>query len=372
MQRISFKIVAPQATRPGRRPQIQKSAHSSHIGNDHHTFIPISSATRTPLGYSPRLEAGTEPSISVAVISAPASPARQPRISTSIDEPYVHSRHQSLSLERLCTARLDFGLYNIDPLKTSNHLEITTPTFATNSYQHTTMDAPTIELMSALASYVHSSRSKTPAKCPSMFESGKYSDLTIVCGNKSYPVHRALLASRSSFFDGACRNAFKESSTGIIDLSEDDPEAVEHMVHCKQRRIPMHNTALTVPVPDFYHLDYLNRSLSRRSSRRSSGHTSSRSPHFAARRTPKKLNLALIEDPLLAMAAAVDTSMPLTPPAEQDNQFDSLNAFTKLPDSPIADQFDECPFDSMTAEPDANSEKPHLITHAKVYAIAEK
>ncbi|KAF2679206.1 hypothetical protein K458DRAFT_119023 [Lentithecium fluviatile CBS 122367] len=200
------------------------------------------------------------------------------------------------------------------------------------------MDAPTMELMSALAS---------------MFETGKYSDLTIVCGTKRYPVHRALLASRSTFFDGACRNPFRESETGVIDLTEDDPEAVEHMVHY------------------FYHLDYLNKTLSRRSSQRSSRQTP-RSPRFASRRAPKKFNLALVEDPLLATASAVDTSMPLTPPTEQENQFDNLNASTKLPDSPMADQLDENPFDCMTTEPEADTEKPHLITHAKVYAIAEK
>lgn len=74
--------------------------------------------------------------------------------------------------------------------------------------------------------------------CPRMFETGKYSDLTVVCGSKSYPVHRALLASRSSFFDGACRNPFRESETGIVDLSEDDPEAVDHMVYCKHYKAP--------------------------------------------------------------------------------------------------------------------------------------
>lgn len=71
------------------------------------------------------------------------------------------------------------------------------------------------------------------AKCPRMYESGKYSDLTIVTRNKRYPVHRALLASRSTFFDGVCSNPFRESETGVVDLTEDDPQAVEHMVHCK-------------------------------------------------------------------------------------------------------------------------------------------
>lgn len=95
------------------------------------------------------------------------------------------------------------------------------------------MDSPMVELMSALASYVNPSiHLFIPAKCPRLLESGKYSDLTITCGSKSYPVHRALLATRSSFFDGACRNPFVEAQTGVIDLSEDDPEAVEHMVNC--------------------------------------------------------------------------------------------------------------------------------------------
>jgi hypothetical protein len=95
---------------------------------------------------------------------------------------------------------------------------------------------------------------------------------------------------------------------------------------------------------------------------------------MASRRASKKLNLALIEDPLLAIAAGVDMAMPLTPPADQEEQhFDSVDAPTKLPDSPMADQFDENPFEYVIAQPEAESaDNPHLITHAKVYAIAEK
>jgi len=81
----------------------------------------------------------------------------------------------------------------------------------------TKMDPPNTELMSALAT---------------LLEAGKYSDLTILCGDKRYAVHRAIICSRSGFFDGACSSPFREAETGIIDLSEDDPEAVEHMVHC--------------------------------------------------------------------------------------------------------------------------------------------
>lgn len=62
---------------------------------------------------------------------------------------------------------------------------------------------------------------------------GKYSDLTVKCNSREYNVHRAILCSRSGFFDGACSNQFREAQTGLIDLSEEDEEAVEHMIHCK-------------------------------------------------------------------------------------------------------------------------------------------
>lgn len=62
---------------------------------------------------------------------------------------------------------------------------------------------------------------------------GKYSDLTVTCNYRQWSVHKAILCSRSGFFDGACSNQFREADTGVIDLSEDDEEAVEQMIHCK-------------------------------------------------------------------------------------------------------------------------------------------
>lgn len=73
---------------------------------------------------------------------------------------------------------------------------------------------------------------------------GKYSDLTVKCNSREYAVHRAILCSRSGFFDGACSNQFREAQTGLIDLSEEDEEAVEHMIHCKSLNVRMLRSGL--------------------------------------------------------------------------------------------------------------------------------
>lgn len=63
--------------------------------------------------------------------------------------------------------------------------------------------------------------------------SSKYSDLTVTCNYRQWSVHKAIVCSRSGFFDGACSSQFREGNTGIIDLSEDDEEAVGHMINCR-------------------------------------------------------------------------------------------------------------------------------------------
>lgn len=79
----------------------------------------------------------------------------------------------------------------------------------------------------------------------------------------------------------------------------------------------------------------------------------------------------MIEDPLLATASAANNSMPLTPPADELT-FQSLNVSTKFPDSPVVDEsaIEEAEHEHPNQTKDL--ENAHLVTHAKVYSIAEK
>lgn len=64
--------------------------------------------------------------------------------------------------------------------------------------------------------------------------------------------------------------------------------------------------------------------------------------------------------------------MPLTPPADEPI-FQNLDASTKMPDTPMADQFfEDDGSESEQSEAEFDIETTHLVTHAKVYAIAEK
>lgn len=56
------------------------------------------------------------------------------------------------------------------------------------------------------------------------------SDFTIVCGNRSWEVHRVILHLHSSVLGKACGGTFQEAHTATIDLSEDPEIAVEAMV----------------------------------------------------------------------------------------------------------------------------------------------
>jgi hypothetical protein len=73
----------------------------------------------------------------------------------------------------------------------------------------------------------------------------------------------------------------------------------------------------------------------------------------------------------MALVAAANNTMPLTPPPDQP-MFQNLDAFIKMPDTPMADQFEDDDLESVLSDEELDVEMAHLVTHAKVYAIAEK
>ncbi|KAI9784353.1 MAG: hypothetical protein M1839_002414 [Geoglossum umbratile] len=63
-----------------------------------------------------------------------------------------------------------------------------------------------------------------------VLQSAKYSDLTIICGNREFNVHRSIVCPRSRFFAAACDGKFLEGKTGKIILAGDDVETVKRMI----------------------------------------------------------------------------------------------------------------------------------------------
>lgn len=55
-------------------------------------------------------------------------------------------------------------------------------------------------------------------------------DLQLKSRSETFNVHKKVLCSRSEFFGKACEGEFKEASSGVIDLSKDDPDAVKAML----------------------------------------------------------------------------------------------------------------------------------------------
>ncbi|KAI5361841.1 Putative BTB/POZ domain-containing protein [Septoria linicola] len=171
---------------------------------------------------------------------------------------------------------------------------------------------------------------------------GKYSDLTIRCDHRQWAVHKAIVCPRSGFFDGACSHQFREAMTGVVDLSgEDDPNAVEQMIHY------------------LYYLDYMSEDCQR------GGHFDARH----RRATPKEIDFSQIEDPLLAQAGFYEkpASTKSTTTGGKIDQSSSLAGVG----APQYNTRDPCDDEQSDTNDDVELGS-NLVLHAQIYALGEK
>ncbi|ORY18188.1 hypothetical protein BCR34DRAFT_529423 [Clohesyomyces aquaticus] len=67
------------------------------------------------------------------------------------------------------------------------------------------------------------------------FEDAKFSDLVVKCREDEYHVHRVILCSHSQWFAKVCARSHADTIPQTIDLSADDPDAVDAMLqYCYQ------------------------------------------------------------------------------------------------------------------------------------------
>ncbi|CZT15724.1 uncharacterized protein RCC_01558 [Ramularia collo-cygni] len=63
-----------------------------------------------------------------------------------------------------------------------------------------------------------------------LYASGVLTDFTIICGDKRYEVHRAILICHSAYFKACFLSGLREAEQRVIDLKDDPPQAVELMI----------------------------------------------------------------------------------------------------------------------------------------------
>lgn len=63
-----------------------------------------------------------------------------------------------------------------------------------------------------------------------LFDSDSWSDFTITCGEIEWDCHRAIICTRSNYFQKACQNHFKEGKSQYIELKDEEPDMILKML----------------------------------------------------------------------------------------------------------------------------------------------
>ncbi|KAB5513159.1 BTB/POZ protein [Coniochaeta sp. 2T2.1] len=63
-----------------------------------------------------------------------------------------------------------------------------------------------------------------------LLESGLFADVTVTCKGKTWNLHKNILCSRSVWFEKALNGNFVEASTGVVDITNFEPEAVDLLI----------------------------------------------------------------------------------------------------------------------------------------------
>ncbi|KAK5741665.1 hypothetical protein LTR17_003871 [Elasticomyces elasticus] len=76
-----------------------------------------------------------------------------------------------------------------------------------------------------------------------LYQSGRYSDLTLVCGKKRFKVHKCVLDTQSTVFRKMLGGDFKEAEQNKIKLEDDMPDVLAALLHY------LYHTALPTAAP---------------------------------------------------------------------------------------------------------------------------
>ncbi|KAK7713702.1 hypothetical protein SLS63_012017 [Diaporthe eres] len=60
-----------------------------------------------------------------------------------------------------------------------------------------------------------------------LLESGYFADVTVVCGAKSWKLHKLILCSRNKFFYQALTGDHQEAADRVVKFDDDEPEIID-------------------------------------------------------------------------------------------------------------------------------------------------